>query len=186
MTDTATHNPYAPPSAIVADVAPITSTPPFFAVSTLKLFALSFCTFGLYELYWFYKNWQLIKEREQTSIVPALRALFGILFCYAFFSRVRDFDAPVANKSRLAAGPLAAAWIITSLTHKLPDPYWIGSLLAVLFLLPVQARINAINLEVAPDHDPNSRFSALNWVVVVLGTLFFALAILGLMLPDQP
>ena len=184
MTDTTDHNPFAPPDAVVADISPAGAdmATPFFPVSTLKLFVLSICTFGFYEVYWFYKNWQLIKDREQSSIVPVLRALFSVLFCYALFARIRDFGA--SGAARLAAGPLAAGWIITTFTHRLPDPYWVASLLAVLFLLlPVQAHINAINLAAAPDHDTNSRFSVTNWIVVGLGALMIVLSIVGLMLP---
>jgi hypothetical protein len=44
------------------------SQAPYFAVSLLKLTVMSVCTFGIYELYWFYKNWRLIMEREKIDI----------------------------------------------------------------------------------------------------------------------
>ncbi len=121
-----TINPYAPPTAIVADVPPpetSTSQPPFFAVSVLKLIVLSILTLGIYELYWFYKNWQLIKARERTNISPAPRAVFAIFYCYQCFARIRDFDTPALAKSRLAAAPLALGWVVTTFLHKLPPPY---------------------------------------------------------------
>jgi len=34
--------------------------PYFFTPSTLKFVLMSVCTFGIYELYWFYKNWTLM------------------------------------------------------------------------------------------------------------------------------
>ena len=40
------------------------NTPLYFPVSNTKLVLLSVCTLGLYEFYWFYKNWALVKERE--------------------------------------------------------------------------------------------------------------------------
>ena len=63
-------NLYAPSTAHVEDVRPIAfaATPPFFAVSLLKLTVLSLCTFGVYELFWFYRNWRLIKLREEPAI----------------------------------------------------------------------------------------------------------------------
>ena len=155
-------------------------------MSLLKLGILSFCTLGLYELYWFYQNWQLIRAREQSSITPVLRAFFAVLFCYSCFRRIREHGVSLGITPPLAAGALAAAWIITSVTWKLPDPYWLISLLAVVFLLPVQAYVNRINDTSVPDHDPNARFSGWNWLTVVVGGCLLVLAILGTFMAAQP
>lgn len=175
-------NPFAPPAAVVADVALAQSegTPtPFFPVSTTKLLVLSICTLGFYQVYWFYKNWRLIKERENSDISPAPRAIFSVFYCYQCFKRIGDFALPASAMTELAAGPLAAGWIITSLLHKLPEPYWLVSLLAPFFLVPVQARANRVNAAVNPDHDPNSHFSLWNWVAIVLGSALLVFAVIG-------
>ena len=75
--------------------------------------------------------------------------------------------------------------IVFTLAVKLPDPYWLVSFVAVFFMLPVQACANRVNTAAAPSHDPNSRFSAWNWVGVVLGGAFFALVAIGLSVPNQ-
>ncbi|MDR2837380.1 MAG: hypothetical protein LBV49_02235 [Azonexus sp.] len=51
-------NPYASPAARVEDVQPLADSgaPPFFPVSVPKLAVLSICSFGLYELFWFYQK----------------------------------------------------------------------------------------------------------------------------------
>jgi hypothetical protein len=151
----------------------------------LKLTVLSLCTCSLYELYWFYRNWQLIRARDQSNISPALRALFGVFFCYSCFARIRERGASLGVAPPLAAGALATAWIVTTIMWKLPDPYWLITFLAVVFLLPVQAYANRINSVVAPNHDPNARFSAWNWVAVVLGGGMLILGIIGTFIPDQ-
>lgn len=181
-------NPYAPPTAVVADAMPFaaeSAETPFFPVSVAKLLVLSICTLGLYEVYWFYKNWQRIKAREGSDISPVPRALFSVFYCYPCFARIRDFEAPTLAKSALAAGPLATAWIITTLLHKLPDPFWLVSMFAVGFVAPVQAHANRINAACSPDHDPNSRFSFWNWVAVVLGSLFVTLAVFATLFPSK-
>lgn len=181
-------NPYAPPATVVADIAsPEThcTHAPFFTVSVLKLVVLSVCTFGFYEVYWFYRNWQLIKVREQSDISPAPRAIFSVFYCYQCFARIRDFDTPKSAKSRLAAGPLAAGWIIVTILHKLPEPYWVISLFAVAFVVPVQARANQVNAATCSNYDPNSRFTAWNWVAVFIGSLMLALAVVGSLVPPE-
>ena len=51
--------------------------PAFFAVSPLKLIVMSTATLGIYELYWFYKNWKLIKQRTESNIMPFWRAFLA-------------------------------------------------------------------------------------------------------------
>jgi hypothetical protein len=181
---TITMNPYAPPTAEVNDVAPIqVGQTPFFAVSVFKLTLMSLCTLSLYQVYWFYRNWKLIAEREQIDIIPAARAIFAVFYCYQCFERIRDFDGRLPQKSRLAAAPLAAGWILATIMCKLSDPYWLISLASVLFLLPAQMQANQINATMAPDHVPNSKFTLWNWVALVFGGILLALGVMGAFLP---
>ena len=163
-------NPYAPPTTAVADIRPQDGgLPPFFAVSLLKLAVLSLCTLGIYELYWFYRNWQHVKARGESDILPFWRAFFAILFCYSCFKRIRDVGVERGIEPVLSAGAFATGWIVMTLTWKAPDPYGWITFFAVAFLLPVQAHVNRINAAVAPGHDRNARFSAWNWLATVIG-----------------
>ncbi len=62
--------------------------PLYFPVSLLKLVIMSVVTAGIYEIYWMYKNWALVREREKLDIRPFWRAFFGFFFCYSLFKRV--------------------------------------------------------------------------------------------------
>jgi hypothetical protein len=181
-------NPYAPPIAIVEDVEPARTaaqTPPFFAVSVTKLVILSVCTLGLYELYWFYKNWQLIRLREASNISPGARAFFAIIFCYQCFSRIRTAGVEAGITPALPAGALAIGWVLLTLTWRLPDPYWLLAYAAIAFLVPVQSHVNRINAAVAPGHDANDRLTGWNWLWISVGGLILILAMIGLFLPEQ-
>jgi len=63
---------------------------PFFAVSLVKLVVLSLCTLGVYQWYWFYQNWRLIKDWERLHISPFWRTFWGYFFCHACFTRIRE------------------------------------------------------------------------------------------------
>jgi hypothetical protein len=167
-----------PQTSLVLDES-VAVQPPFFQVSVTKLIVLTICTLGFYQLYWFYKNWQLIRDREDIAVLPAARALFAYFYCYQAFCRVRDFPTTNISNSRLPAGPLAAGWIVTTFLSNLPDPYWLISFSAVAFVVPVQAMATKVNAVVAPGSDPNRRFSAGNWATVGLGGALFALALIG-------
>jgi hypothetical protein len=167
--------------------------PSCFPVSLLKLTVMSIVTFGIYELYWFYKNWNLIKQREKIKIAPFWRAFFAYFFCYQCFSDIRAQAASLDLQQSLPAGPLAVGWIITTLLGnllgKLPDPYWVVSLVSMfsfVFFLPVQALANRINARIAPDHDPNRGFTGWNRAGVAVGAIMLMLAILGTIDTLQP
>ena len=159
--------------------------PPFFPVSTTKFLLLSVCTLGLYELYWFYKNWQLIQAREGVSVSPFWRAFFAFFFCYQVFTRIRDYPTQTQRNKKLAAGALAAGWIVTTVLWKLPDPYWLTSMFAVLFMVPVQRAAATVNTEVAPESDQNHRLSAVNWITIVVGGILVLLAVIGTFMGEK-
>ena len=175
-------NLYAPPTAVVADVGSIKNDVDvrFFAVSSFKLVVLLVCTLGFYQIYWFYKHWALVKERSEPHIIPWARALFGIFWCYSCFEFIRNDERRLDLEPTLPAGPLAVGWIAASLTCRLPDPYYLISLLAPLLLIPAQRHVNRINGLLAPDHDANTRFTAWNWLAMTVGGIFIALVALGL------
>jgi hypothetical protein len=180
-------NPYAPPTSLVADIPPqeAAAEPPFFAVSLAKLVVMSVCTLSLYEIYWFYRNWKYIKGRERTNISPVPRAIFAVFYCYQCFARVRRYDAEKNGNSTLLAGPLAIGWIVTTVLWKLPDPYWWLSLLAFVFLIPIQAHANRLNAQVSPSHNRNTSLRGWNWLAVVLGGAFLLLALVGTFLVPE-
>ena len=173
-------NPYAPPTADVD--LPATSpgeAPLFYSVSTLKYVVMSVCTLRLYEVYWFYMNWQLVKRRDRSNIWPVPRALFAIFFCYQLLDRMRRDGAANEVANAPALDWLAIGWIVLSLCWKLPAPYYLISLLALFTLAPAQGYANRINAKVVPGHRPNRRFTLLNCVGVLLGGAFLILAIIG-------
>lgn len=179
-----THNPYAPPVAVVADAPQEASAlPVFHAVSPLKLIVLSFGTFGIYQYYWLYRNWKLHRQRTGEEVLPLARAIFAIFFVYQLFRHI-DGEAEKWNTRRVPSGALATCWIVCALTWRLPDPYWLVTFLAAVFLVPVQQAVNAINAMAVPGHDANARFRGWNWVAIFVGLPFFALAVFGTFLPQ--
>jgi hypothetical protein len=157
----------------------------FFAVSLLKLTVLSVCTFGIYDLYWFYRNWKLIRSHDEPQISPFWRAFFAVFFCYPCFVRIKLAGAARGIDSVPPFGVLAILWILFRFAWRLPDPFLLLALLKVGFLLPVQSYVNRINAAEAPTHKPNSRFTLWNWVTVVMGGSVLALVIVGAFVPPK-
>lgn len=173
------------PAAPSAIALPEPSPAEFFSVSTTKFLTLWFCSFSFYGLYWFYKNWRLIKEREKSDIMPVWRAIFSIFFCYTLLTRIKKRADSLELKESIAPGPLATGYIALSLLSYLPEPYLLVCFLSVLFLLPAQNLANAVNAKVAPDSPLNSQFTATNIALAVLGGMLFILAVLSTLLPPE-
>lgn len=178
-------NPYAAPRSRVADLAAATpGQPAFFPVGLVKLSLMSMATLGLYELYWFYKNWKCVQARGESLNAP-LRAFFYAFTSYGVFRRVREQAQAAGMPVSLPAGMLAVVIFVFAATWRLPEPYWLVSLLTFVPLLPVQAAVNRINDKVAPGVDPNRRFGGWNIAALVIGALLFVLMLIGLSVEPQ-
>jgi glutaredoxin len=159
--------------------------PLYFPVSKLKLILMSLFTFGLYEVYWFYKNWKLIKTRTGQNLSPFWRAFFSIIFCYPLFKHIQASADSQGCKSNINPGWLLIGYIALNVTWRLPDPFFIISLLTFLPLLSVQGVINDLNLKTAPHAERNSRFSITNFAVIIIGGFFVILGAVGSLIPSS-
>ena len=80
---------------------------------------------------------------------------------------------------------LTVAWIGMALCARLPKPYLLVSFFSVIVLLPVQEIVNELNGLVAPNHNPNDRFSVWNIVTIAVGGSLTVLAIVGILMPPN-
>ena len=144
----------------------------YFAVSKRKLGVMSVCTFGLYQLYWFYMNWKLVREREELDISPFGRAMFSVFFCYSLFERVKDSAAVYQTPSRYSSGWLTFAYIVLLILGSPSSPLGFLAFLSFLPLLPVQEVVNSVNAKAAPNAGPNDRFTVTNIIIIILFVAF--------------
>ncbi len=179
-------NPYQPPMAAVDIPKPVIGFGMLFAPSSVKVVVMSLCTFGLYPIYWFYRNWRAIKIQDRDDIWPVWRAIFSPLWAYSCFNAIKEIAEKRRAVSAISAGWLAFAYFAINVASRLPDPYWIFSLLAFVPLLPVNSLIRIHNRSEGLDHEANDRFTAWNWLGIVVGGLFLLLVLVGLTLVDDP
>lgn len=167
----------------MTDQDAVAPAPSYFPVSKTKLVVMSLCTFGVYEAYWFYQNWRRIKERDGSAIRPFWRAVFSFIYCHACFQDIQTRAQGLERRQDFNGAGLAVGWILATIAWRLPDPYWLATHLAVLFLLPVQGAVNEINAAASPGHDPNARFGGWNILAIVVGGALLALSVLGAFMP---
>ena len=173
-------------TAAPADLASYRATPQF-AVSLGKLIVMSLCTFGLYDLYWAYKQWDAQRKREPENLSPFWRAFFAPLWGFSLFPRLQRITATYGVPATWSGTGLAVVYLLLGMMWRLPDPYWLLSMLDVIPILIAQRSINELNAAAAPDAPRNDSYSGLNVVMIVVGGALFLLALLGAFLvPPDP
>lgn len=179
------------------DISP-GNTVEFFPVSEGKLITLYILSFGLYGIYWFYKNWKLQQSKIDKKIFPVLRAVFSIFFTHSLFNRINNSAGNLPQKHRFNANILATIFVgaiifsniidpvslNTSLLEDLPSSgIFITSLIIFLLsaypLVVVQATVNRINNDMLGYL--NHKYSLWNYLLIVLGALFWLMLAMGLL-----
>ncbi len=169
MSDIA-HVPPPIPSSETPEVEPVL----FYPVVRWKFILLSVVTFGLYELYWCYRNWCFVKESTRPEIRPFWRAVFAPLWLYSLQKAIDD----TAPKNRIIL--LALAYFLLAMLSELPEPYWLLSMFTFVPLLPVLSLVNGINAD--PEIRAASNYSRFGWkhcLVTLVGGLFVLSTVLS-------
>ena len=174
------------PAPALAEAAPAAEEPAFFAVSQAKLVVMSLATLGVYDAFWFFKHWQRQRARTQEDLSPVWRTIFAVFFAYDLFTRVREEAERCGIRPAYRAGWAAAAYIVPSLLFRLPDPWWLATLLSVIPVVVVQSTANAVNAASTPLAGRNAAFSPVNVVGVVLGAVLWLLLIVGFVVGPPP
>ncbi len=153
----------------------------YFTASNQKLVLMCVCTFSLYEIYWFYKNWTAIKQHYAGSkIMPAARSLFSPIWAYSCFKEIKRSVASIETYNDLPIGNLAIAFFMLNLCSGLPDPF---SLLSVLTFWPVMIVNNAalaVNARNNRDFKHNDEITRNNKIVIAIGAFFWLFVIVGM------
>lgn len=151
----------------------------FFPVSRRKLWVLSIASLGIYELYWFYKNWQWVRTYQSPEILIVWRTLFSFILAYDLFKRVKY----VAEENGIAVSfnPVRSAviYLVLSIAGSLPEPYFLVGLFTFVPLMAVQDAVNALNAKLHPFADKNERFGRLNELTVIIAVVLAVLLVLS-------
>jgi hypothetical protein len=155
----------------------------FFSPTALKFTLLSMTTLGLYQLYWFYRNWIVIKSRSGEDLMPFWRAFFAPLWAYSCFRHIRQAAALNSIAGPPNIGLLAIGYFILTALWRSPDPYWLVCFLSFIPLLPANAAIIRINERIVGEAAVSARISGWEWVILVVGGLLLVLSVIGAFMP---
>ncbi len=158
----------------------------FLYIPISRLILMSILTFGMYELYWIFMNWDYLRDEKHMKVQPMSRVVFREFFIYSLLHRIHDDpDSNVVHKPKFFTIGLALVWIVLTILHRLfaSDGTIYGTMIApfipsFLCLIPVQLYINAVRKKQYPD------IKYFGWttghiIMLVIGCVLWPLIILG-------
>src|SRR5258705_7059573 len=105
----------------ISGVTATTDTAPLFSVATHKFIVLSLCTFGIYELYWCYRNWQRLAQPNER-ISPLWRSAFAPFWSFQLFNRIRECATRECIAVDWGSKSLATVYLALNMLWRLPGP----------------------------------------------------------------
>ena len=158
---------------------------PFYNVREEKLAILSLATFGLYQVYWFYKNWALAKAQYRPRIHPLWRAIFSPLYCFSLAASVEFAARSARVRERGSPVLLALSYLGICSLGFLQGPLQLLSLLSFIPLISIQRQIRRVHEALRPDLDSAVGWSMASYAALVLGLVpFMAVAVTLFVLPS--
>jgi hypothetical protein len=147
---------------------------------------LSVITFGIYDIYWYYRNWKNLKEYKNMNFSPAWRTvglfipILNFFLIYKAHKEYRNLIKEVGIKRDIYPGLILLVIIISIRLINLPDPYWLLSLISTIPLAIVQGILNELWKEVQPGYIHRTQFSARQMILIIIGGVLWFFGILGM------
>jgi len=163
----------------------------FYIVSPKKFLILFIGTFGTYAVYWFFKHWSQYKKSENEDMWPIMRGIFSIFFIHSLFSLFEMKYERKTGEAPKSINYLATIYVFFAvccqICSKLSDngygnPITFNLSLLVLpvsgwVLYQAQSLANYAGEDVKGES--NSKLTGLNYFWLVLGFVFWFLALIG-------
>jgi hypothetical protein len=118
-------------------------------------------------------------------MLPWARALFAPLWSFALFGELEREAVAAAERSGVLPVLHGTAYLVLSALWRLPDPYWLVTLLAFLPLLPANSLARRLNARLAPEAEASVPWSVANTVTLAIGGVILALAVIGTFMPEE-
>lgn len=132
-------------------------------------------TFGLYQIHWFYMQWNYIRTSEHRTFNPAVKALFNGIFAYPLFRAIKQQGITRGTTFRWSPALLAALWVGLAIATVGTGLRGFIGFAAVLPLIVVQSSINRLNDRRCVD----GRYNGANIAAIAIGSVVWTFVGLG-------
>lgn len=164
---------------------------PLFHVSLTKLIIMFIATFGLYQVYWFYKQWQALKNYYDLDAWPIARSFFSIFYTHSLFVYISEYIKEDNREYRWNSSAMATFYVVLLVVggilnqiDTLPISLVVASIFVPLAVLyPLYQAQKAVNFALeSVGYPDNSRLTWLNWIWIFLFCFYWAMIIYALTL----
>ena len=151
---------------------------------------LSIATLGIYEIYWFYRNWKQLKIHKNLNISPGWRTvglfvpIYGIVLAYRQLRDIRDFSRKACIVKTYSPGWILFSWLIFTALWELPDPFWFLSFMSVWPLTVVQCILNSYWAKEQQGYLEKTKFSGGQIALLVIGGIILILVVISTFIPE--
>jgi hypothetical protein len=196
----------APAAELAVDTS---DTEPFFAVGVKKLVLMHIFTYGMYDVYWFYRHFKHQKLKNNEDTWPAVRGVFFLFFIYSLFGRINDAAIAQDGQQKPGLRSLAGLWLLLILASFLTtmwatiagmmggDPAGlartltpvstvlslVGLIVPAFFISKAQRVANTLLPEESVSN--NSTLTAANFAWILLGLLYLFITIANVFVATQ-
>lgn len=156
------------------------------AIPLWHMVALSVATFGIYQIYWFYKNWKQLKEHHNLDIKPGWRTaglfvpIWGLILTYRQFDDIRGHAENSGIEKLFLPGWMLVQYIVLTALWRLPDPYWLLTFFSIAPLTIVQETLNEYWKKEQPELGLKTNLSGGQIALIIIGGLLFLVTLVGL------
>lgn len=158
----------------------------YFSVSPKKFIVMCLCTFNLYLLYWFYRNWMRYREHSGQKIRAVWRAVFSVLWAYSLFKIIQKTAQEYKIKSRgLWPAPLAIIYVLLNVLTPHSDALAFASFFSLFLIFPFNLAAIRINRAISHGYIPESTYSGKEMTIVVTGGILLTLSIIGVFMDTK-
>jgi hypothetical protein len=173
----------------IQDPLPVAAEPLFLHIPIDRLIWMSIVSFGLYQVYWMYRNWRYVQIRDKRPLRPSWRGVFGVFYCHSLLNRIhRDQPSRAVLTPAFHPFVLATGWVALTLVcnvlYRAGGGYMLIAAMipTYLFLVPVQSFVNSVaeRTSAYPDYYP---WSAGHIVCLLFGMVVWTLFLFEWVLP---
>jgi hypothetical protein len=184
-----TYRMHHPPEPSPGLASTVSSQPAGFFRTPFQILILTYATFGLYGLYWLIRGRRFAELRLGEQITSYWWYLFWLIPIVAFVSGIMSASkierrVAITNVTRplLPFGITAFMYFIGMALWRLPDPYWIVSIVIPPILI-ASMHVTLAKAEAADNPGfLRQKFTVWEWIITILGGAVFILGFWGLFL----
>ena len=112
--------------------------------------------------------------------------LFAIIFFNSLLNEILDYAQEKKYTGCYSPSFLFFGFLISNLLSRLPEPFWLISTLSFVFLIPPFKALNFAKLKATEfTVIKQSKFNSRQIILIVIGTIFWGLVLLGLNLENS-